>query len=160
MGAAGDDAPVPYGSQWSETYAQFLSRCRSLSAAEGDSFRLVEEGFLSSRGTVLYGKHLLHPPESPAAASILFLQGFGDHCNSPYHAEQMLTLARMGYDVHGFDHESLGRSEDRCVRVCVRACARACVCVRVLSPTHFLVRTTGPGRAASFRASMTWLMTR
>jgi hypothetical protein len=27
--------------------------------------------------------------------------------------EQMLTLARMGYDVHGFDHESLGRSEDR-----------------------------------------------
>ena len=52
-------------------------------------------------------------PRSPATASILFMQGFGDHCNSPYHAEQMLMLARMGYDVHGFDHESLGRSDDR-----------------------------------------------
>jgi hypothetical protein len=45
---------------------------------------------VSCRGTVLYGKHLLHPSERPAAASILFLQGFGDHCNSPYHAEQVM----------------------------------------------------------------------
>ena len=45
---------------------------------------------MSCRGTVLYGKHLLHPRERPAAASILFLQGFGDHCNSPYHAEQVM----------------------------------------------------------------------
>lgn len=111
--AAGDEAPLPYGSQWSDTYAHFLNKCRTIAAEESDRFRLVEEGFVSSRGTTLYAKHLLHPSESPGAASILFLQGFGDHCNSPYHAEQMLMLARMGYDVHGFDHESLGRSDDR-----------------------------------------------
>ena len=118
MAAPGSDAPVPRGTQWSDTYEQFLSRCRAAAASPDDRFRLVEEGFVSCRGTTLYGKHLLHPPESPAAASILFLQGFGDHCNSPYHAEQMLLLARMGYDVHAFDHESLGRSDDRAQARC------------------------------------------
>ncbi len=80
---------MPTGSQWSPTYEQFLHRCRALSSQPTDRFTLVEEGFVSCRGTVLYGKHLLHPRERPAAASILFLQGFGDHCNSPYHAEQV-----------------------------------------------------------------------
>jgi alpha-beta hydrolase superfamily lysophospholipase len=91
-----------------------------------EPFRVVEEYFTSSRDTQLYGKHLLQwksPTTMEVSAgkgsadqrgaskgSVLCLFGAGDHCNSPYHGGQMITLARMGFDVHSFDYESLGRS--------------------------------------------------
>jgi acylglycerol lipase len=75
-----------------------------------DGFTLVEREFTSCRGTPLYGKHLLVAKARPSRGSVLCTFGAGDHSNSPYHGGQMITLARMGYDVHAFDYESLGRS--------------------------------------------------
>lgn len=76
-----------------------------------EPFRVTEERFRSGRGTDLYGKHLLSQKDGDRRihrqGSILCLFGAGDHCNSPYHGGQMITLARMGFDVHSFDYESL-----------------------------------------------------
>eukprot|EP01051_Picozoa_sp_SAG22_P025171 SAG22_NODE_7330_length_751_cov_0.838957_1_plen_250_part_11 len=77
---------------------------------EADGFTLVEREFASCRGTPLYGKHLLQAKARASHGSILCTFGAGDHSNSPYHGGQMVTLAKMGYDVHAFDYESLGRS--------------------------------------------------
>eukprot|EP01052_Picozoa_sp_SAG31_P026657 SAG31_NODE_2433_length_5706_cov_2.207776_2_plen_280_part_00 len=79
-------------------------------AAAEDGFTLVERTFTSARGTQLYGKHLLVSKDRESLGSILCTFGAGDHCNSPYHGGQMVTLAKMGFDVHAFDYESLGRS--------------------------------------------------
>ena len=73
--------------------------------------RLVEHSFENSRGKALYGKHLLQADRLASRGSVLCFFGAGDHSNSPYHGGQMVTLARMGFDVHSFDYESQGRSE-------------------------------------------------
>eukprot|EP01051_Picozoa_sp_SAG22_P003498 SAG22_NODE_171_length_16646_cov_6.580528_14_plen_768_part_00 len=76
-------------------------------------YTVHEEYFVNARGTgKLYGKHLIRSSaQTKSKGSVLCLFGAGDHCNSPYHGGQMLTLAKMGFDVHSFDYESLGRSQ-------------------------------------------------
>lgn len=98
----------------SRTLSEFQHWVRRLQGGPTDNrLTLREEHFASCRGVSLFAKHILHRcADSPPRGSVLCLVGLlGDHCNSPAHSRKMLLLARMGFDVHSFDYENLGRSE-------------------------------------------------
>ena len=68
-----------------------------------------ETGFLDSKdGTQLYYRAL---PKDDAEATLLFVHGFGEHCERYDHVQQWFHA--QGYDVAAFDYRGHGRSQGR-----------------------------------------------